>query len=292
MKESTGIGPLSGDYDGYIVDLWGVIHNGVAPYPGAIDCLRHLKQAGRRVILLSNAPRRAVTVRKGLRAMGVTDDLYEGLMTSGECTRLMLQSRTDPWFAGLGRRMLHLGPKKDVDLFTGLDLDVVEDAAQADFVLNTGPDSDRGEEDITPYLPVLQECAAHKLKMICANPDQQVIRGNRRLLCAGALASRYEESQGGEVRWIGKPHPEVYERVARMMDLPLSRILAVGDSLATDMRGAKGAGVDGCWVLGGIHQEMLGGSWEKDRDADYDLAVEEAHGAGLDPAACVPSFRW
>ncbi|MCW4591029.1 TIGR01459 family HAD-type hydrolase [Gluconacetobacter entanii] len=292
MKEASGIAPVADRYDGYIVDLWGVIHNGVAPYPGAPECLRQLRKAGRRVILLSNAPRRSDTVQRGLRAMGIGDDLYEGLMTSGECTRRMLQSRTDPWFAQLGRRMLHLGPQKDVDLFAGLDLDVVEDPAQADFILNTGPDADRGEEDITPYLPILDQCARHGLKMICANPDQQVIRGNRRLLCAGALASRYEESQGGEVRWIGKPHPEVYALVAGMMDLPVSRILAVGDSLATDMRGAKGAGVDGCWVLGGIHQEMLGGSWAEGRDADYALAVEEAHGAGLDPAVCVPSFRW
>ncbi|CUW47663.1 MULTISPECIES: TIGR01459 family HAD-type hydrolase [Novacetimonas] len=292
MKEASGIAPVSGQYDGYIVDLWGVIHNGVAPYPGAPECLRQLRQAGKRVILLSNAPRRADTVQVGLRTMGIGDDLYEGLMTSGECTRRMLRARTDPWFAQLGRRMLHLGPQKDIDLFAGLDLEVVEDAAQADFVLNTGPDADRGEEDITPYLPVLEQCAQHGLKMICANPDQQVIRGSRRLLCAGALASRYEESHGADVRWIGKPHPEVYDLVAGMMDLPLSRILAVGDSLATDMRGAKGAGVDGCWVLGGIHQEMLGGSWAEGKDADYALALEEARGAGLDPAVCVPSFRW
>ncbi|MBL7238055.1 TIGR01459 family HAD-type hydrolase [Novacetimonas hansenii] len=292
MKEASGIAPVSGQYDGYIVDLWGVIHNGVAPYPGAPECLRQLRQAGKRVILLSNAPRRADTVQVGLRTMGIGDDLYEGLMTSGECTRRMLRARADPWFAQLGRRMLHLGPQKDIDLFAGLDLEVVEDAAQADFVLNTGPDADRGEEDITPYLPVLEQCAQHGLKMICANPDQQVIRGSRRLLCAGALASRYEESHGADVRWIGKPHPEVYDLVAGMMDLPLSRILAVGDSLATDMRGAKGAGVDGCWVLGGIHQEMLGGSWAEGKDADYALALEEARGAGLDPAVCVPSFRW
>lgn len=144
MKEASGIAPVADRYDGYIVDLWGVIHNGVAPYPGAPECLQQLRQAGKRVILLSNAPRRADTVQVGLRAMGIGDDLYEGLMTSGECTRRMLQARTDPWFAQLGRRMLHLGPQKDVDLFAGLDLDVVEDPAQADFVLNTGPDADRG----------------------------------------------------------------------------------------------------------------------------------------------------
>ncbi|MEZ7135524.1 TIGR01459 family HAD-type hydrolase [Komagataeibacter sp. SM21] len=291
MKWHDGMAGLADRYDGFILDLWGVVHNGVAPYPGVLDCLGRLRAAGRRVVLLSNAPRRTATVEPGLRRMGVTADLYDAIMTSGECTHRMLAARKDAWFAGLGRRMLHLGPDKDVDVYAGLDLDIVTDPAHADFVLNTGPDAELGEEDIAPYLPILEQCAAHKLPMICANPDQQVIRGNVRLICAGAMASWYE-SRDCAVRWIGKPYPEVYGLALSLLDVPSDRVLAVGDALATDMRGAATVGIDGCWVLGGIHQEMLGGSWEHGRNADYDLAVAEATSAGLAPVACVPSLRW
>ncbi|MCE2564468.1 TIGR01459 family HAD-type hydrolase [Komagataeibacter sp. FNDCF1] len=291
MKWHDGLASLNGDYDGYIVDLWGVVHNGVAPYPGVLDCLRHMRAAGRRVVLLSNAPRRTATVEPGLRRMGVSADLYDGIMTSGECTHRLLAARTDPWFARLGRRMIHLGPDRDVDIHAGLDVDVVTDPAQADFVLNTGPDAALGEEDVTPYLPLLEQCVAHGLPMVCANPDQQVIRGTQRLICAGAMASWYE-AHDGAVRWIGKPYPEVYELALSLLDVPRARVLALGDALATDMRGAKTAGIDGCWVLGGIHQEMLGGSWAEGRNPDHDLAVAEATAAGLAPAACVPSLRW
>ncbi|WP_308720356.1 TIGR01459 family HAD-type hydrolase [Komagataeibacter xylinus] len=291
MKWHDGLSGLSHDYDGYILDLWGVVHNGVAPYPGVLECLQCLREAGRRVVLLSNAPRRTATVEPGLRRMGISADLYDGIMTSGECTHGMLAARTDPWFAGLGRRMVHLGPDKDVDVYAGLDLDVVSDPAQADFVLNTGPDAELGEEEIDPYLPMLEQCAAHSLPMICANPDQQVIRGSQRLICAGAMASWYE-SRNRPVRWIGKPYPEVYALALSLLDVPRERVLALGDALATDMRGAATADIDGCWVLGGIHQEMLGGSWEHGRNPDYDLAVAEARAAGLAPVACVPSLRW
>ncbi|GAB6966650.1 TIGR01459 family HAD-type hydrolase [Komagataeibacter kakiaceti JCM 25156] len=291
MKWHDGLSDLADGYDGFILDLWGVVHNGVAPYPGVLDCLKRLRGRGQRIVLLSNAPRRTATVEPGLHRMGVGADLYDAIMTSGECTHRMLAARTDPWFAGLGRRMVHLGPDKDVDVYTGLDLDVVTDPAGADFVLNTGPDADLGEEDMTPYLPLLEKCVAHGLPMICANPDQQVIRGTRRLICAGAMASWYEEHDGA-VRWIGKPYPEVYELALSLLDVPRGRVLALGDALATDMRGAATAGIDGCWILGGIHQEMLGGCWQQGRNPDYDLAVAEASSAGLAPVACMPSLRW
>lgn len=283
MRFLDGFAPLAEQYDGFIVDLWGVIHDGISPYPGARDTLAALRAAGKRVVLLSNAPRRVSVVCDGLRAMGVADDLYDGVMTSGEYTRGLLAERSDPWFAGLGRRMLHLGAPKDYNLFEGLDLERVEDPVEADFLLNTGPNPEQGEGDPAPYLPLLDACAARGLKMVCANPDLEVIRGGRRLICAGLLASLYEQ-KGCAVRWIGKPHPEVYGPVLRMLDVPRARVLAVGDALATDMRGAKAVGVDGCWVLGGIHQEMIGD--------DTALAEAEASSAGLAPVACVPSFRW
>ncbi len=283
MRPLDGFAALADAYDGFIVDLWGVVHDGVSPYPGALDCLQRLRRAGRRVVLLSNAPRRTHLVQEGLRAMGIDDALYGGILTSGEATREALRQRQDPWFAGLGRRMLHLGPPKDATLFEGLALDVVEDPEAADFLLNTGPDDEAAEAGADPYLPLLRRCAARGLPMLCANPDLEIVRGGRRILCAGTLARFYEQF-GGRVRSIGKPPPEVYRIVRSMLDLPSDRILAVGDALATDIAGAAAAGLPSCWVLGGIHAEMIGD--------DAALARAEAAAAGLAPVASIPAFRW
>ncbi len=274
---------LAPRYDGLIVDLWGVIHDGVSAYPGAVDCLARLRGAGRRIVLLSNAPRRLGGVRDTLRRLGVPDDAYDGLLTSGEATRTALIERSDPWFAALGGRVWHLGPAKDRGLFEGLPQRRVATPAKADFVLNTGPDDQAGETDVAPYLPVLRDCAARRLPMVCANPDLAVVRDGQRLICAGLLA-RYYAEYGGEVRSIGKPHPGIYQPVRRMLDCANDRVLAVGDSLATDIAGARAAGLDSCWVLGGIHAELLGG--------DTALAEAEARSAGLAPVATVPGFIW
>ncbi len=283
MRQLDGVRDLAAAYDGFIVDLWGVVHDGVSPYPGVLDCLRRLRRAGRRVVLLSNAPRRAGAVRQGLRAMGIEDALYEGIVTSGEAAREALRQRQDPWFAALGRRLLHLGPAKDADLFEGLDLDLVHDPDAADFLLNTGPDDEDARAGADPYLPLLRACAARGLPMLCANPDLEIVRGGRRILCAGTLSRRYEQF-GGSVRSIGKPFPEVYRIVRSMLDLPAAGILAVGDALATDIAGAAAAGLASCWVLGGIHAELIGD--------DAALAAAEAAAAGLSPSASIPGFRW
>src|SRR5271168_1180672 len=168
-------------YDAFIVDLWGVLHNGVAPYPGAIDGLRSL--AGKPVLLLSNAPRRAAASRAGLRKLGFADELYGAILTSGEATWQALHDRTDPWFAALGTRLYHLGPPRDRSVFEGLPMTLAATPANADVLLNTGPDDDRDPTDIAAFIPELEACLAAGLKMICANPDLHVIRGATRILC-------------------------------------------------------------------------------------------------------------
>ena len=283
MRHLGGFSSLAESHDGFIVDLWGVVHDGISPYPGAVDCLLRLRAAGKRVVLLSNAPRRVRPVRAALRGMGLPDDGYDAILTSGEATRTALLERRDPWFAALGRRVLHVGPLKDRDVLEGVELDLVTDPAEADFLLNTGPDDDTGDAGPEPYLPILRECAGRGLPMLCANPDLEIVRGGRRIICAGLL-SRFYEQYGGPVRSIGKPYPEVYDVVRAMLGVPRQRILAVGDALATDIAGARGAGLASCWVLGGIHAEMIGN--------DEGLAEAQAAAAGLDPIATVPLFAW
>ncbi len=282
MRFLDGFAPLAAEYDGFILDLWGVIHDGVTPYPGAKDCLAALKEAGKRVILLSNAPRPSASAQAVLREMGLDDDLYNGIMTSGEATRQALLKPHNEWFANLGRRVLHIGPDRDRVTLEGLDLERVDDPAQADFIVNTGPD-----EMLSVALEDYEEVllAAHKvgLKMICANPDLEVIRGGKRLICAGLLAQRYEEL-GGDVRSFGKPDAAIYRPVLEMLGVEPSRVLAVGDALRTDIAGAKAAGLDSCWVLGGIHGVELG--------SDPHRIKAAANEAGLSPIACLPAFRW
>jgi HAD superfamily hydrolase (TIGR01459 family) len=281
-----GFSAIAARYDGFILDLWGVIHDGVKPYPGAVDCLEHLRAAGKSVVLLSNAPRRSSAAEKMLRRMAISQDLYDSILTSGEAVHLALRDRTDPWFAALGKRVFHLGPQRDRNVVEGLDLALVETPEAADFLLNTGPDDHRSPTDVAAFEAVLQDCARHGLPMICANPDLEVIRGGERVICAGALAARYEQ-MGGAVRSLGKPDPAIYGPVLTMLGTAKAVTLAVGDSLRTDISGAAHAGVDSCWVLGGIHGEALGSE-----TVAGEAASREAAAAGLAPVAMVRAFTW
>jgi HAD superfamily hydrolase (TIGR01459 family) len=281
MKFCAGLSDIAAQYDGFIVDLWGVIHDGVAPYPGALDCLSHLR--GRPVLLLSNAPRRAKAAQHTLRELGVPDCLYTSILTSGEATWCALRDRTDPWFARLGNRAYHIGPQRDRNVIEGLDIQRVEAPEAATFLLNTGPDDTRDPTSLTEFLAELAACRAAGLKMICANPDLEVMRGGDRLLCAGALAEHYA-SIGGEVRSLGKPDPAIYDVALNMLGVPRARVLAIGDSLRTDIAGAANAGIDSAWIIGGIHGESLG--------ADRGLIEAAAQRAGLSPVAVLDRLSW
>ncbi len=282
MRSIEGLRDLAAGYDGFIVDLWGVVHDGIAPYPAALACLEQL--IGRRVLLLSNAPRRAASAQRMLQRMGVEDRLYTDILTSGEATWLALRDRIDPWFARLGTRAYHLGPMRDRNVLDGLGLTVVALPSEAEFVLNTGPDDDVADpRALATFEPELQACLAAGLPMICANPDLVVMRGGTRILCAGALAEYYDE-HGGDVAWLGKPDPAIYRLALDMMGLPPARVLAIGDSLHTDIAGAAGAGLDSVWVLGGIHAEALGGNAE--------AALGAVRERALAPIAMIERFAW
>ncbi len=288
MEHLSGFAPLASRYDGFVLDLWGVIHDGVNAFPHSVDTLRHLKAAGKRTLLLSNVPRPNDAVRTMMRRMGIPDDLYTDILTSGEAVRRSLHSPPDDWWASLGKKVFHLGPVRDKPVLEGLPLIEAATPGEADFVLNTGPDDHRNPSDMNEFEAVLQECAKHHLKMICGNPDLVVIRGGVRVLCAGSLAARYQEL-GGDVRSVGKPDPAIYRPVLEQMNLPIDRVLAVGDSLHTDIPGASRVGLASCWVLDGIHGATL-----SDGAGGFDRAKTEAAAreAGLSPVATLPRFVW
>ena len=288
MRFLNGFSAIASEYDGFVLDLWGVIHDGVNAFPHAVDTLTRLRDMGKRTLLLSNVPRPNDAVRAMMRRMGIEDGLYTGILTSGEAVRRALQSPPDAWWSALGNRVYHLGPERDRPVLEGLTLTVVETPAQADFVLNTGPDDHSNPSDINEFEPVLQACREHELPMICANPDLEVIRGGVRVLCAGSLAVRYGEL-GGDVRSLGKQDPAIYQPVLAQLALPKHRVLAVGDSLRTDIAGAISAGLDVCWVLDGLHGEGL-----RRADGAYDPGevAAEARAHGLAPVAAMARFSW
>ncbi len=288
MEHLPGFAPFASRYQGFVLDLWGVIHDGVTAFPTAVDCLRRLRWLGKRTLLLSNVPRPNAPVQAMMRRMGIPDDLYTDLLTSGEAVREALRRPPDLWWAELGDRVFHLGPARDRPVLEGLSRSVVDTPSQASFVLNTGPDDHRNPTDIRQFEDVLQDCAHHRLPMICANPDLEVVRGGVRVLCAGALALRYK-ALGGDVRSLGKPDPAIYQPVLQRLGLDPSRVLAVGDALPTDIAGAAAVDLPACWVLGGLHAAELA---RPDGTFDLALAEKSAREVGLSPIATIPRFVW
>jgi len=287
IRIERGLSALAEDYDAFIVDLWGVLHDGVRAFPAAVACLETLHDRGKRIVILSNAPRRAVVVAARNAELGIAARLCDAVVSSGEDAWQHLHGRPDAWYRALGRRCFHLGPERDFGMREGLDYDFV-DAAAADFVLNTGA---LGPEDAAgDYDALLGTLAKRGLGMICANPDLEVVRAGRREICAGAIAARYE-ALGGAVRYHGKPHREIYDACfAAVPQVPRSRIAAIGDSLRTDIAGANGAGIDGIFVTGGLQGEQLGVDAEGNAEPARLRALSAAEGHW--PKAALPILRW
>ncbi len=254
MERLAGIGPLMGDFDAVILDLWGVVHDGIRPYSGVPGALAELRAAGKGILLLSNAPRRISSVAAKLSGMGIEATAYDHIVSSGEVTRDALIRPPDPWHGGLGRKVYHLGPERDADVLHDVPYDVVSIPEEADFVVNTGIDD--FDETVADHEDTLQRCRAAELPMVCANPDLVVTIGDKIAICAGMLAARYEDI-GGDVRYHGKPYPSVYARALSLLETTHNRVLAVGDSLRTDIAGANRQGIKSVLVLDGIHREEV-----------------------------------
>ncbi len=251
------IAPLAERYDAFILDLWGVIHDGQQLYPGVKECLAQLRAQGKRIVFLSNAPRRAGTVKEALLRMGITADLYEAIVTSGETAYQCLATPGNSIFTPSGNRYIYIGLEKDRRMLDGLAYEETQDPASAHFMLLSHSMYDNQPE--AELAPLLQACRAAKLPTLCINPDLEVVRlGGERVYCAGVIAANYE-AIGGEVVYFGKPHKAVYNACFQQLaGVERTRIIAVGDSLKTDIRGANANGVDCALVTGGILQETLG----------------------------------
>jgi HAD superfamily hydrolase (TIGR01459 family) len=242
-----------GRYDVIFSDVWGVVHNGLSPHPDAGRALTRFRERGGIVVMISNAPRPNWSVVEQLDQIGVMRSAYDAVVTSGDVTQQLALSQK-------GSRCFHIGADKDEPLFRDLAVERVP-LDKADFVICSGLADDE-TETAEDYRSVVEAIHAHRIPMICANPDLVVERGQRLIPCAGAIAAIYE-NMGGEVIHAGKPHPPIYAvtqaRAAALLGKTpdKARILAIGDAIRTDVAGAAAFGVNSLFLSAGIHAGEL-----------------------------------
>lgn len=284
LSLSNSFSTLAPSYDLVLSDVWGVVHNGLTAWPDACEALRRFRVAGGTVVLISNAPRPGHRLVAQLDGLKVPREAYDAIVSSGDVTVAEIAARP-------GVPVFHLGPARDNGLFEGLDAPRVT-AEAAKYVVCSGLFDDETE---TPedYRELLDLFFAHEVPMICANPDVVVERGDRLVYCAGAIADRYVE-MGGEVLYAGKPYRPIYERALnaaaerRGRPVPLERILAIGDSVRTDLAGAAALGIDCLFVTSGIHAEELGGR----EDPDLPTLARLLNDAKVHPRAVTRRLMW
>ena len=262
-------------------DIWGVVHNGLESFPEACAALHSYRQQGGTVILITNAPRPADSVQRQLRKLGVADETYDAIVSSGDLTRNFVADHP-------GKKIFWIGPERDSSIHRGLDA-VMAPLEQADYIICTGLFDDE-TESAEDYRAMMLQAREHKLPLICANPDIVVERGDRLIYCAGAIAELYREL-GGEAIFYGKPHRPIYERAMalaaerRGQPTSLDRVLAIGDSVRTDLTGALGFGIDCLFLTRGIHSEEFEGIDQLDP-----ASVKELF--GHPPRALMRELRW
>jgi HAD superfamily hydrolase (TIGR01459 family) len=262
-------------------DIWGVVHNGLESFPEACTALHNYRRQGGVVILITNAPRPADSVQRQLRKLGVADETYDAIVSSGDLTRHFVADHP-------GKKLYWVGPDRDSSIHRGLD-PVMSELDGADYIICTGLFDDE-TETAADYKPMLTKALARKVPLICANPDIVVERGDRLIYCAGAIAELYREL-GGEVVFYGKPHRPIYERAMalaaerRGRQAELRHVLAIGDSVRTDLTGAHNFGIDCLFVTRGIHAEEFAGIDQLDP-----ASVKELF--GHPPRALMRELRW
>lgn len=284
-----GFADFASDYDHLIVDLWGTLHNGIEPFPGAVACLANARAAGQTVTLLSNAPFRVSGVRKVLETIGVPEDVYDEIFCSGEVAWRAIRDRADDWHARLGRRAAFIGPDRHRPMLDNPGIDEEAAIDTADFVVCTGPRE--AGDTLDDYLDELAAAGERGLPMVCTNPDREVLRGEVREICAGAIAEAYEDRFGGDVAWHGKPYRPVFDEVLAHLGHPdRARVLMVGDGLLTDIAGAAAAGIDAAFVVSGIAGERLGTGYGDLPDPDALARLLDE--VGQSPRFAVPALIW
>lgn len=253
-KFCQGISDISDSYSAFIIDQWGVLHNGNHVYEGAIDCLKELKGRKKHIIILSNSGKRAEQNRERLAELGITPNLYDDLVTSGEITWQGLKDQDEGVFKNIGNKCFLMSRGGDRSIVEGLDLEVVDNIEDADFMMISGSDAPE-KTMVNYYEPILKTAIRKRLKAICANPDSRALIGDNYVLGPGMIARRYEDF-GGVVHYIGKPHKPIFQHCVKILqakEIYPGQTVMIGDTMAHDIIGAAAMDIDTCLVKNGIH---------------------------------------
>ena len=242
MRNLNHLSEIYQNYDTYIIDLWGVMHNGISLNSKAVEVVEKLNENSKRVVFLSNAPRPSLKVIEFLKKMKMEERFLSKVITSGEAAMKAINENK------FGKKFYHLGPKRDQSLFERV-LSNKTSLEKCDYIICTGL-FDEQENDLNYYQVLLKEHTSKKL--ICTNPDLIVHRGNIEELCAGSIAKTFEKI-GGKVIYYGKPYKEIYELCFNRGDT----VLAIGDNLRTDIRGANNVGIDSLFIYSGVHKNEV-----------------------------------
>jgi HAD superfamily hydrolase (TIGR01459 family) len=281
---TTHFSTLASAYEVVLCDVWGVVHNSVVSFADACTALTRFRRQGGTVILITNAPRPSAGVVALLYELEVPRAAYDAIVSSGDVTRAIIAARA-------GQSAFHVGPARDVPIFEGLDTPRAP-VESADYVVCSGlfDDTTESPQDYNALIAIMRE---RGLTMVCANPDIVVERGDKLVYCAGAIADLYAAA-GGNVLYAGKPYRPIYEQaldIARSLrgrETAHARLLAIGDSVRTDLGGAAAFGIDCLFVTGGIHAEELGGRDQPNAAALGDIFAA----AGLVPKAVTQRLVW
>lgn len=285
MRMLTGISEIADNFDYFIIDLWGVLHDGVKPYPGAVECLKNLREKkNKKILLLSNAPRKSFKAVETLSRVGFSRDLYDEVITSGQVAFDYLKNTNE-----FGKKYYYIGPDRDADILEGSDYEMCMSPKDSDFCLVTG--FDNFGDGIETKIPQVQKCLKEDLPMVCVNPDKIVVKQTGEImLCAGLLAEFYEKN-GGQVTYFGKPYKITYDRCFEYLRVnDTKRICAIGDGLHTDIKGANNADIFSILVAGGILAKDLGikpGETPNQKKLEKLCDTEDAY-----PSAVISSFLW
>lgn len=289
MTFCQGLFELMDSYDGFIMDQWGVLHNGIQPYDGVLDTLNHLKANKKQIVILSNSAKRSADNVERLKKLGIKPGHYKHVVTAGEVAWQGLKEKKDAPFKGLGNKCYLISRPDDKGLIQDLDLELVTNVEEANFILINSFDSTANKlEDMDP---IFKKGVAKRIPMLCANPDVVTVYGHERAVGPGAVAHRYQEL-GGAVHYIGKPHKMIFRYCLGLFDgvIP-SRILVIGDSIQHDIAGGVATDLDTAFITGGIHASQFkpGMPVEKKRKAMEQLA--QGYG-GIRPTWVLDSLIW
>ncbi len=290
-KFCAGISDISDSYSGFIIDEWGVLHNGEKLFDGVIECLTELKDRQKQVIILSNSGKRADQNSERLRSLGLADDLYNDIITSGEITWQGLNNQSEGYFKNIGKKCILINKKDDLSIVKDLSVEVVDDPKVASFLLIAGTDAPN--KTIEDYEPLLKQCARYNLKAICANPDSLGILGAINIFGPGTLAMRYKDF-GGIVEYIGKPHSMIFQHCVKMLqerDVYPGQTVVIGDAMAHDILGGVLVNIDTCLIKRGIHSSVFK-ACENPAEVDRSLNILVRQYNNVRPNYLVENFEW